>query len=82
MVPLATATRVLASLAERQENWEKAENILAQAQRRWGDTVSQRLAVAELLSRRHGAEATDRIRKLGKFVDQFSLFHFDREFHQ
>jgi tetratricopeptide (TPR) repeat protein len=63
---------VLASLAERQKNWEKAERLLEEAQRNWGDTVPQRLALAQLLSKRHGKRASDRLRKLAENIDQFS----------
>jgi tetratricopeptide (TPR) repeat protein len=62
----------LASLAERRKDWNKAESILSDAQQRSGDTVAQRLAVAELLFRRHGKKAVDRIRKLGDHADRFA----------
>ena len=45
---------VLASLAERQEEWDKAEKLLNDAQRRLGDKVGLRIARAEHLVRRRG----------------------------
>ena len=63
---------MLASLAQRQKNWAKAERLLEEAQKTWGDTVSQRLALAQLLAQRHGKKAIDRLRKLAENVDKFS----------
>ena len=50
----------------------KAERLLEEAQRTWGDTVPQRLALAQLLAQRHGEKAADRLRKLAENVDKFS----------
>jgi tetratricopeptide (TPR) repeat protein len=62
----------LISLAERQRDWHKTEQLLEEAQKRFGDTVGQRLAMAQYLMRRHGKEAIDRLRKLGENSDRFS----------
>ena len=65
-------TAVLASLAERQQDWTKTEAILKSLEKSSGDTVDHRLAQAQYLVRRHGAKAGDSLRKLAENVDRFS----------
>jgi cellulose synthase operon protein C len=62
---------VQAALAQRQKNWVKAEQLIEEAQKTWGDTMPQRLALAQLLRDRHGKNAQERIRKLAESTDQF-----------
>jgi cellulose synthase operon protein C len=63
---------VQANLAERQKDWDKSEQLLEQAQKQWGDTVANRLALAQLLAKRHGKKATDRLRKMADNADRFT----------
>ena len=50
----------------------RRSNSIEEAQAKWGDTVLHRLAMAQLLAQRDGAESIDRLRKLAENVDKFS----------
>jgi len=63
---------VLASLAQREEAWDKAQQILDQAAKQFGDTVPMRLARAQYLVRRYRGEAAKALRELTEKTDAFS----------
>jgi len=65
-------TAVLASLAERQQDWSKTEAILNDLKKSSGDSVDHRLANAQYLVRRYGTKADVPLRKLAEGVDRFS----------
>ena len=57
---------VMASLAQRQGNWDAAEKVLDEAEKASGDTVDVRVARAQYLIRRYAADAKDRVRALAE----------------
>jgi len=63
---------VMASLAERRQDWKKAEEIIAEAEKSAGDAVEVRLARAQHFVRRHGRKAGPQLRQLLDNVDHFS----------
>lgn len=64
--------RTLTSLADRRGDWEQAEKLLREADELFGDTTERRTAWARHLVRRHGKEATERLRKLAENTKSFS----------
>ena len=62
----------LASLAERQREWDKAETLLNDAQQSTGDKVVLRLARAQYLVERYRNDAAARLRKLAENTERFS----------
>ena len=64
--------RAITSLADRREDWEQAEKLLREADELFGDTPERRTAWAQHLVRRHGKEATERLRKLAENTESFS----------
>ena len=67
-----TFWRALTSLADRRGDWEQAEKLLREADELFGDTTERRTAWAQHLVRRHGKEATERLRKLAENTESFS----------
>jgi tetratricopeptide (TPR) repeat protein len=63
---------VLVSLAERRTEWDKAERLLNDADKKFGDNVALRLARAQYLVRRYGNDAAQRLRALAEKTDKFS----------
>jgi len=64
--------RAIASLAYRNENWEEAEKILDETEKKFGDTPEQRLARAQHILRRSGSDAADGLRELAENADSFN----------
>ncbi len=64
--------RALASLAQRQENWDRVEQILDESERRLGDKAALRTARAQYLVRRYGKEAAEKLRSLAEGYEKFS----------
>ena len=65
--------RALVTMAYRKDNFDEAEKILAEIEKKFGDTPEQRIAQAQYLLRRHGREALDALRELAaKNADSFS----------
>ena len=62
----------LASLAARQQDWNKAEKLLEESQKLQGDSVEQRLAQAHYLLQRYDKDASERLRELAKDNGKFS----------
>ncbi|MCE5302575.1 MAG: tetratricopeptide repeat protein [Planctomycetaceae bacterium] len=62
----------LTLLYERQENWQKAETLLADAEKTFGDTVPLRLAKAQYIVRRYGQKTDGRLRKLSENTSHFT----------
>lgn len=62
----------LASLAQRDRNWDRAEKGLDDAQKECGDRVPLRLARAQYLVQRFGKDSAQRLRKLAEGIDRFS----------
>ena len=63
---------VLASLAERRSLWSKAEKLLDDAEKQAGDSVSLRLARAQLLVKRDGNKAAPALKALSEKTGKFS----------
>lgn len=64
--------RSLAGLAYRNEDWEQAEKILDDTEKKFGDTPEQRIARAQHLLRRKGLEAGDGLRKLAENIEPYT----------
>ena len=62
---------MLVQLAERQEDWKKAEDLLEESQKSLGDTVEQRLIQAQHFVRCRKKDTAERLRKLAENADQF-----------
>ena len=62
----------LAALAERQADWDRAEKLLDDAQEKAGDKLTLRLARAQYLAKRYGAEAGPRLKPLSENLDKFT----------
>ncbi len=62
----------LASLASRQQQWGKAEKLLADAQQVLGDGAPERAAQAEYFVSRYGAKAAEQIQSLAENTEKFS----------
>jgi len=62
----------LASLAERDRNWDRAEKCLDEAQKACGDSPPLRLARAQYLVQRFGKESAERIRKLAEGTEKLT----------
>jgi len=67
----------LASLAQRQKNWEAAGQFLAEAEKRFPDRVSVRLARARYLAFRFGDKAAGQLRELAKQVESKEIAEDD-----
>jgi len=63
---------MLSSLAQRRGDWDRANEILAEAEAKLGDKVGLRLARARYLSQRLGEESSEQLRKLAENTDAFS----------
>lgn len=63
---------VLASLAERQEDWLRAEQILSEAEKRLGNRIELRIARARYLARHHGKETVEQLHALAENTEKFS----------
>ncbi len=62
----------LVLMAQRQEQWEKCEKLLAAAGQKLGDCVALRLVRAQYLFRRKGSAAAPEIRRLAEDYARFS----------
>ena len=62
----------LAVLAQQQKQWDRAAQILDQAERKVGDSVRLRLARGLQLLEHHGKDAAARLRELAAKPDSFS----------
>ncbi len=62
----------LVSLAARQKDWTKAEQLLEELRKAAGDVVEYRLTQAQYLVRRDGQKAADDVRKLAEDIGRFS----------
>ena len=62
----------LASLAQQQGEWDKADRLLSEAQAIIGDTVTLRLARAQYLVQRYHGESEKRLRELAEKTEGFS----------
>ena len=58
-------------LADRQEDWEKAETLLEESRKALGDSVEQRLIQAQHFVRHRQKDTAKRLRKLAENDDQF-----------
>ena len=63
---------ILASFAQRREQWDKVEELLHDAKQRLGDSVALRLAYAQYLVKRYGNDAGPRLKKLTENLDKLS----------
>jgi tetratricopeptide (TPR) repeat protein len=73
--------RTQIALAERQQDWKKAEQLLGEFKKLAGDTVDVRLTEAGLLVLRNEAKAVDRLEKLAENTDRFSKIERTRLWH-
>lgn len=62
----------LASLAAQQQDWQKAEKLLDEAEQGLGEKVGLTLARARYLARRYGSEGSKQLRELAKKIEQFT----------
>ncbi len=62
----------LVQMAGRKKDWDRAELLLDEAQRKLGDSVSLRVARAAYFLGRHGREAADQLKPLAEETQQFS----------
>jgi tetratricopeptide (TPR) repeat protein len=65
----------LTVLAQRQHQWDRAAQILDQAERKVGDSVRLRLARGLQLLEHHGKDAAAKLRELAARPDSFSPAH-------
>ena len=62
----------LITLADRQSDWTKVEELLREAESKAGDSVELRLAKGRYLVHRHGKKATEQLQALVSNLDHFS----------
>jgi tetratricopeptide (TPR) repeat protein len=66
------AWTALLLLAQRQQQWDKAEKLGDEARQKLGDQVELRLAQASYLVARYAAEAAPKLRDLAEKIESFS----------
>ena len=62
----------LVAAAQKQEDWDRVEALLAEVEKSTGDVVVLRLARAENLAKRYGKDGIARMKRLANNIDRFS----------